>query len=337
MQFGMIGLGRMGANMVRRLMKSGHKCVVYDRLADVVSGWRRRAPRARPSPTSSEARPPRSQVWMMVPAAFVDSTIEELEKLLAGRHHHRRRKLLLPRRHPPREAPQAEGDPLRRHGHERRGLGPRARILPDDRRRDRDRQAPRPDLPDARPRRGRHPRTPGRDKLGGTAEKGYLHCGPSGAGHFVKMVHNGIEYGLMAAYAEGLNILQARQHRQGHPREGRRDHAAPESRALSVRLQPRRRDRGLAARQRHLVVAPGPDGAGLRRRARTSRNSAASVSDSGEGRWTVAAAIDEAVPAHVLTAALFERFARAGRTTSRTRCSRRCASASAGTSRSRPK
>ena len=161
------------------------------------------------------------------------------------------------------------------------------------------------------PGRGDIPSTPGREGRGGTAEHGYLHCGAAGAGHFVKMVHNGIEYGLMAAYAEGLNILQhanlgARSHDVG-----RRNDAAPTPRALSVRLRSCRRHRSLAARQRHLVVAPGSHGRGAGGRRRLDRFEGR-VADSGEGRWTIAAANEEGVPAHVLTAALFERFASRG-------------------------
>ena len=118
------------------------------------------------------------------------------------------------------------------------------------------------------PGKGNVDRTPGREKAGGTAEDGYLHCGPPGAGHFVKMVHNGIEYGLMAAYAEGLNILQARQRRQAGPDHRRRDDAAAQSRALPVRLQPGRHRRGVAARQRGGVLAARPDGQRAHRAAR---------------------------------------------------------------------
>ena len=143
-------------------------------------------------------------------------------------------------------------------------------------------------------------------------KQGYLHCGPHGAGHFVKMVHNGIEYGLMAAYAEGLNILR-------HANVGKQTHTAdaettplrdPEYYQYDFDLA--RRRRGVAARQRHRLVAARPDGGRARRRSRSSTASAGRVSDSGEGRWTLDAAIDEAVPAHVLHAALFERFSSRG-------------------------
>ena len=184
------------------------------------------------------------------------------------------------------------------------------------------------------PGRGDIPRTPGREKLGGTAEHGYLHCGPAGAGHFVKMVHNGIEYGLMAAYAEGLNILKNADIGKAHAREGRRDDAAAQPRALPVRLQPRRHHRGVAARQRR--QPPGCSTSPRRRwRQRPELEKfGGKVADSGEGRWTVAAANDEGVPAFVLTAVALRavRVARA-RMCSRTRCCPPCASVSAATSR----
>ena len=216
----------------------------------------------------------------------------------------------------PREAAGGAGPPLRRHGHQRRRLGPGARLLPDDRRRGRRscsasiRSSPR-----WRPGRGEIPRTPGREKLGGTAEQGYLHCGPSGAGHFVKMIHNGIEYGLMAAYAEGLNILKKANIGKAEPRGGRRDDAAAQPRALPVRLQPGRHHRGVAARQRRRLLAARPDRARRSLDSPDLENFAGKVSDSGEGRWTVAAANDEAVPAHVLTRGAVRalRLARRGR------------------------
>ena len=209
MQLGMIGLGRMGANMVRRLMRDGHECVVYDhdpRRLQVLARRRRRAPRR--STISWPLKPPRA-VWLMVPAAVVDETLDLLAPKLAkgdaiidgGNSYYiddiRRAKALAARRHP-----------LRRRGHQRRCLGPRARLLPDDRRPKAARAASRSDLQDAgaRPRHRRSHARPGEARAAPRSD-GYLHCGPSGAGHFVKMVHNGIEYGIMAAYAEGFNIL----------------------------------------------------------------------------------------------------------------------------------
>ena len=162
------------------------------------------------------------------------------------------------------------------------------------------------------PGRGDIPRTPGREKKESTAEHGYLHCGPAGAGHFVKMIHNGIEYGLMAAYGEGLNILKNANVGKAPPREGRGDDTAAKPRALPVRLRPRGRDRAVAARQRRHVLAPRPHRAGPYRGSRASTRSGerSPTPAKAAGRWT--AANDEGVPAHVLTAALFERFASRG-------------------------
>ena len=200
----------------------------------------------------------------MVPAAVVDATIAiHRAAARARRHDHRRRQLVLHRRHPARRRARADEDRLRRRRHERRRVGARARLLPDDRRRPmRPCSVSIPIFTDARAGTRRHRRTPGREKVGGTAELGYLHCGPSGAGHFVKMVHNGIEYGIMAAYAEGLGILRsANVGKQTHARR-RGDHAAARSRALPVRPQPARHRRGVAARQRDRVVAARPHGVG---------------------------------------------------------------------------
>ena len=191
-------------------------------------------------------------------------------------------------------------------------MGPRARLLHDDRRRTRSGEAPRSDLRSLAPGIGDIARTPGREKIGGTAEQGYLHCGPNGAGHFVKMVHNGIEYGIMAAYAEGLGILRS-------ANVGKQDHAIdaettplrdPEHYQYDLNL---RRCRGsVAARQRDRLLAARSHGDRHCSRTQLFRKFAGHVSDSGEGRWTIKAAIDEAVPAHVLTAALYERFSSRG-------------------------
>ena len=221
MQLGMVGLGRMGANMVRRLMKAATPVTVFD-MSPQVGG--RRWPRRRRSGSSSikdfvsKLQKPRA-VWLMIPAAVVDQTIAEIVPLPGGgRHSDRRRKFLLHRRYSPRQGPGPEGHSLRGCRHQRRRLGTGARLLHDDRRPGRGRPAPRSDLQDDCARASAtYRRTPGREKLGGTAEQGYLHCGPSGGGHFVKMVHNGIEYGIMAAYAEGLNIIAVGQCRQADP------------------------------------------------------------------------------------------------------------------------
>ena len=252
-------------------------------------------------------------IWLMVPAAVVDETLAELFPLLeaddmlidGGNSYYiddiRRAEELKPKRHP-----------LYRRRNQRRRLGPGARLLPDDRRRARRRATPRSHLRFACARASAHRRARrGARRLGGTAEHGYLHCGPSGAGHFVKMVHNGIEYGLMAAYAEGLNILQ-------HANAGK------QTQKIDAETTPLRHpelyqyDLNIAdiaeVWRRGSVIASwlldlaaialleSPDLAHFSGR----------VSDSGEGRWTITAAIDEAVPAPVLSAALYERFASRG-------------------------
>src|SRR5262245_15180412 len=209
MQFGMIGLGRMGANMVRRLTKAGHKCVVYDRSAQVVDGLAKEGATGSSSLADlvKKMEKPRT-ICLMVPAAFVDSSIGELAPLLekddtiidgGNSHYH---------------DDIARAKRLKEKGLHYVDMGTSGGIWGLERgyclmiggenevvkRLD-------PIFATLAPGRGEIPRTAGREKLGGTAEQGYLHCGPVGAGHFVKMVHNGIEYGLMAAYAEGLNIL----------------------------------------------------------------------------------------------------------------------------------
>ncbi len=153
-------------------------------------------------------------------------------------------------------------------------------------------------------------RTPGpRAATPSTAENGYLHCGPSGAGHFVKMVHNGIEYGVMAAYAEGLNILKNADAGMHAARGRRRDRAAHRPRVLPVRARHPRGRRGLAPRQRDRLLAARPDRGGAAASRPTLEDFEGRVSDSGEGRWTSIAAIEEGVPAPVLSSALYSRFA----------------------------
>ena len=230
----------MGANMVRRLIKGGHECVVFDMSPKAVDELVHEKAVGSPhlQDLVKKLQKPRA-IWLMVPAAVVDKTIASLVPLLepgdilidGGNSYYvddiRRAKELAPKRHP-----------LCRCRHQRRRMGPGARLLHDDRRR-------RPkwsntSIPSSagwRPGMGTSPRTPGREKIGGTAEQGYLHCGPNGAGHFVKMVHNGIEYGIMAAYAEGLGILRdANIGKQEHA-DRRGDDTAAQSGTLSVRLQ----------------------------------------------------------------------------------------------------
>lgn len=309
MQIGMVGLGRMGANMVRRLMSDGHTCVVYDRNPDARKALADEGAVDADSPESlvDKLDTPRA-IWMMVPAGVVGDTVETFAPLLGegdtlidgGNSYYK-------------------DDMLRSAEVQKRGIfyldvgtsggvwgrerGYCMMIGGDDSavsRLD-------PVFRTLAPSRDSAPRTPGREAVGGTAENGYLHCGPSGAGHFVKMVHNGIEYGIMASYAEGMNILR-------HANIGNRDRAVDAETTPLRNKEDYQFDLNLAdiaeVWRRGSVIAswlldltaaamlkdPGLD-------TFTGR-----VSDSGEGRWTINAAIDESVPAPVLSTALYQRF-----------------------------
>ena len=313
MQLGMIGLGRMGANMVRRLLRGGHACVVHDVSAPAVQAMAKEGAQGAASLDELVKRlePPRA-VWLMVPAAVVDATLAELAPRLApgdavidgGNSYYRddvdRAKRLATRGLHYVDCGTSGGV----FGLERGYclmIGGEPEVV----------KRLEPIFAALAPGRGAIPRTPGREEQRGSAEQGYLHCGPNGAGHFVKMVHNGIEYGLMAAYAEGLNILKhanvgKRAHEQDaettplrDPEYYQYDFDLPEIAELWRRgsvISSWLLDLTAAA----LVRDPGLDSFSGR------------VSDSGEGRWTLAAAVDEAVPAHVLSAALLERFASRG-------------------------
>ena len=313
MQLGMIGLGRMGANMVRRLIRSGHDCVVYDRSADTVRTVVADGATGSDSLAGlvSKLSQPRA-IWLMVPAAVVDETIAALLPLLSpgdilidgGNSYYvddiRRAKELTPRGIHYVDVGTSGGVWGLERGYCMMIGGEPDVVRHLD-----------PLFATLAPGRGDIPRTPGRDKAGGTAEQGYLHCGPNGAGHFVKMVHNGIEYGLMAAYAEGLGILAA-------ANVGKRDHA------VDAETTP------LRDPEHYQYDLNLPDIAELWRRGSVVSSwlldltatalledpalgqFAGRVSDSGEGRWTIKAAIDEAVPAPVLTTALYERFSSRG-------------------------
>ena len=313
MQLGMIGLGRMGANMVERLIRAGHSCVVYDRSADAVktSVSAGAAGASSPQDFVQKLDKPRA-VWLMIPAAAVDASIAEFAPLLergdalidGGNSYYiddiRRASSL-----------QASGIDYLDVGTSggvwglERGYcmmigGPDGAVTRLD-----------PIFAALAPGRGEIPRTPGRESAGGTAELGYLHCGPSGAGHFVKMVHNGIEYGLMAAYAEGFNIL-------------RNANAGKQKQVESAEITP------LRDPEHYQYDLNLPDVAEVWRRGSviaswlldltaaalmqdpTLEKFGGKVADSGEGRWTIKAAIDEAVPAPVLTTALYERFSSRG-------------------------
>jgi 6-phosphogluconate dehydrogenase len=314
MQLGMIGLGRMGGDMVRRLMKGGHQCVVYDRAPAAVQALVSEG--ATGSATLDEfvskLTVPRI-VWLMVPAAVVDSALNDLvpelsanDAIVDGGNSWYRDDLARAKRLAALGLHHVDcGTSGGVFGLERGYclmIGGETEIV---RRLD-------PIFATLAPGVGSIEKTPGRQGRKGTAEQGYLHCGPSGAGHFVKMVHNGIEYGMMAAYAEGLNVLK-------HAGAGK--HVATEADAETTPL------RDPAAYKYDLDL---PDIAEVWRRGSviaswlldlTSSalasdpnldNFAGRVSDSGEGRWTLEAAIDLAVPANVLAAALFSRFASRG-------------------------
>jgi 6-phosphogluconate dehydrogenase len=313
MQLGMIGLGRMGANMVRRLMAGGHDCVVYDRSPQTVDALAGEGATGAASLANlvEKIAAPRA-IFIMVPAAVVGSTLEALRPLLAAgdavvdggnSHYHddiaRARELAS-------AAIQFVdmGTSGGIWGRERGYclmIGGDADVV---RRLD-------PIFRTLAPGRGDIPATGGREGRASTAELGYLHCGPSGAGHFVKMVHNGIEYGLMAAYAEGFNVLaKANIGKASHEHDAETTPLRhPEHYQYDFDLanvaEVWRRGSVVTSWLLDLTaaaLAKSPDLADFGGR----------VADSGEGRWTLAAAIDEAVPAHVLTAALFERFASRG-------------------------
>jgi len=314
MQLGMVGLGRMGANMVRRLLKGGHECVVFDMSPKAVSELA--AENAVGSSSLADLvkklEKPRA-VWLMVPAAVVDKTIADIlpalepdDILIDGGNSYyiddiRRAKELAPRRVHYVDVGTSGGVWGLERGYCMMIGGEKPVVGHLD-----------PIFATLGPGRGDIPPTPGREKLGAsTAEQGYLHCGPNGAGHFVKMVHNGIEYGLMAAYAEGLGILRAANvGKQTHTIDAEttplRD---PEHYQYDLNLpditELWRRGSVVASWLLDLTanaLAKDPELAGF----------AGRVSDSGEGRWTIKAAIDEAVPAHVLSAALYDRFASRG-------------------------
>ena len=313
MELGMIGLGRMGTNRVRRLLRVGQQCAVYDLQPEAVQALAKEGAVGTTSleDFANKLKLPRT-VWMMVPAAVVDLTLKTLIPLLecddviidGGNSYYqddiRRAAELKPKGIHYVDVGTSGGVWGSERGYCLMIGGDEAVVRRID-----------PVFAALAPSVKAAPRTPGREKLGGTAEHGYLHCGPSGAGHFVKMVHNGIEYGIMAAYAEGLNIL-------------RHANAGKQRRIVDAETAPMRRpehysyDLNLAeiaeVWRRGSVIASwlldlaamalldSPDLAKF----------AGRVSDSGEGRWTITAALDESVPAPVLSAALYERFSSRG-------------------------
>jgi 6-phosphogluconate dehydrogenase len=316
MELGMIGLGRMGSNMVLRLMRAGHKCVVYDVHQEAVKALEAQGAVGAASldELAQKLSKPRA-VWLMVPAAVVDSTLKSLVPLLdsgdaiidGGNSYYQ--------------------DDIRRAGElKEKGIhyvdaGTSGGVWGADRgyclmiggdvdavkRLDPIFSALAPSMDSA-------PRTPGREGVGGTAEHGYLHCGPSGAGHFVKMVHNGIEYGIMASYAEGLNILhhanvgKTKQVDDAETTPLRHPEYYPYDLNISDIAEVWRRGSVIASWLLDLAaiaLLDSPDLGKFEGR----------VSDSGEGRWTIQAAIDESVPAPVLSAALYQRFSSRGEDT----------------------
>ena len=313
MQIGMVGLGRMGANMVRRLLAGGHECVVFDMAPKAVE----ELVKEKAVGSSSHAdfvkklTKPRA-IWLMVPAAVVDETIADLvphlerdDILIDGGNSYyvddiRRAKELAPKGIHYVDVGTSGGVWGLERGYCMMIGGDDGVVKHLD-----------PILARLAPGRGDIERTPGREKAGGTSEQGYLHCGPNGAGHFVKMVHNGIEYGIMGAYAEGLNVLKSAnigkgQHEIDAETTPLRD---PEHYQYDLNLpdiaEVWRRGSVIASWLLDLTAAALIEDP-------TLKNFEGRVSDSGEGRWTIKAAIDEAVPAHVLSAALYERFSSRG-------------------------
>ncbi len=311
MQLAMIGLGRMGANMVRRLIKGGHECVVFDMSPKAVADLARDKAIGANSLADlvRKLNKPRA-VWLMVPAAVVDKSIEDvvphLERgdiLIDGGNSYYVddiRRELAPKGINYVDVGTSGGVWGLERGYCMMIGGPDAALRHLD-----------PIFETLAPGAGNIPRTPGRENIGGTAELGYLHCGGNGAGHFVKMVHNGIEYGIMAAYAEGMSILR-------HANVGEQQHAVdaettplrnPELYRYDLNL----RDIAEVWRRGSVIASWLLD---LTATALTKdpalETFAGRVSDSGEGRWTIKAAIDAGVPVPVLSTALYERFSSRG-------------------------
>ena len=313
MQLGMIGLGRMGANMVRRLIQGGHDCVVFDVFPKAVEALAKEKATGASSLQDfvQKLAKPRA-VWLMVPAAVVDKTIADVVPLLeagdilidGGNSYYvddiRRAKALAPKGIHYVDVGTSGGVWGLERGFCMMIGGEDAVVKHLD-----------PIFARLAPGIGTIERTPGRERSKGTAEQGYLHCGPNGAGHFVKMVHNGIEYGLMAAYAEGLGILRAanvgkKTHEVDAETTPLRDPAHYQyDLNLPDVVEVWRRGSVIASWLLDLTATALLKDPAL-------ANFAGRVSDSGEGRWTIKAAIDEGQPAPVLTTALYERFSSRG-------------------------
>ena len=313
MQIGMIGLGRMGANMARRLLKGNHQCVVFNRSpAPVRELVKEKAIGATSlADLVSKLDKPRA-VWLMVPAAVVDQFIADLSPLLeagdtlidGGNSYYvddiRRAKALAPKGIHYVDVGTSGGIWGLERGYCLM-IGGESDVV----------QRLDPIFATLAPGLGNIPRTPGRERIGGTAEQGYLHCGPNGAGHFVKMVHNGIEYGIMAAYAEGLGVLRSANigTEQGQADAETTPLRDPEYYQYNLNLA----DVAEVWRRGSVIASWLLDlTAGALIADPQLTKFAGRVSDSGEGRWTIKAAIDEGVPVPVLTTALYERFASRG-------------------------
>ena len=318
MQIGMIGLGRMGANMVRRLIRKGHSCVVFNRSPQAVNELVKEKAIGATSfaDVVKKLETPRA-IWLMVPAAVVDDTIADLSPHLeagdilidGGNSYYvddlRRAKQLAPQKIHYVDVGTSGGVWGLERGYCMM-IGGEAEVI----------QRLDPIFAALAPGIGAVPRTAGRDKISleisGTAEQGYLHCGPNGAGHFVKMVHNGMEYGIMAAYAEGLSILRS-------ANVGKQANAAADAETTPLRdpehyqYDMNLRDIAEVWRRGSVIASWLLDlTAGALLQDPNLSKFAGHVSDSGEGRWTIKAAIDEAVPTPVLTTALYERFSSRG-------------------------
>ena len=313
MQLGMIGLGRMGANMVRRLIRKGHNCVVFDRSPQTVSELVKEKATGASSLQDlvKKLEKPRA-LWLMVPAAVVDQTIADLlphleagDILIDGGNSYyvddiKRARDLAPKKIHYVDVGTSGGVWGLERGYCMMIGGEKDVVQHLD-----------PIFSALAPGKKDISRTPGREKFDGTAEQGYLHCGPNGGGHFVKMVHNGIEYGIMAAYAEGLSVLRS-------ANVGKQQHGVdaettplrnPEHYQYDFNLRDVaevwRRGSVIASWLLDLTATALVQDPGLSK-------FAGRVSDSGEGRWTIKAAIDEAVPTPALTASLYERFSSRG-------------------------
>ena len=313
MELGMIGLGRMGTDMVQRLLRAGHQCVVFDLHPEAIQALANEGAVGTTSldDFADKLERPRA-IWMMVPAAVVDQTLSALVPRLesgdvvidgGNSYYHddiRRDAELRPKGIHYVDVGTSGGVWGADRGYCLMIGGEEAVIQRLD-----------PLFASLAPSIESAPCTPGRKKMGGTAEHGYLHCGPAGAGHFVKMVHNGIEYGIMASYAEGLNILHranAGKDRQSADAETtplRRPEYYQYDLNLPEIAEVWRRGSVIASWLLDLTaqaLLDSPDLADFKGR----------VSDSGEGRWTIVAAIDESAPAPVISAALYDRFSSRG-------------------------